>query len=167
MILSLIVAAAENGVIGNKGQLPWSLPDDLKYFREKTKGLPIIMGRKTHESIGKPLPGRRNIVVSRQHGLQISGCDVVPSLDAALQLAKMETDEAFVIGGKEVFQAALPLASRILLTRVHANVEGDVVLPEIDWSQWQLVGTPVRHETDDRHAYPFTFEIYERKGTSH
>jgi dihydrofolate reductase len=164
MRVSLIVAAAQNDVIGSNNALPWSLPDDLQYFRKITMGHPVIMGRKTFESIGKPLPKRLNIVISRtvQH---IAGCEVVSSLRAAVDVARAtNATEAFIIGGRDVFAAALAegIVDAIYLTRVHAAVEGDVALPSIDWSQW-IPMQRVRHDADEKHAYAFSFEVYKRK----
>jgi dihydrofolate reductase len=164
MIVSLIVAASENDVIGKNNTLPWSLPKDLQYFRKVTQGHPVIMGRKTYESIGRPLPNRVNIVLTSKQ-LEIKGCTMASSLSQALAMAlETKPKEVFVIGGKEVFGKALEQShiDRIYLTRVHAQVEGDVSLPTIDWSQWKEVSAE-RHEADDNHAYPFTFLVYERK----
>ena len=126
---------ARNRVIGNKGALPWHLPEDLKRFRSLTMGHPIIMGRKTHESIGRPLPGRRNIVVSHNRQLVIDGVETAPSLQAALDMVG-GADEVFVIGGQQIYQATLPLADRIELTRIDSDFEGDVLFPEIDPERW-------------------------------
>ncbi|HRH93276.1 MAG TPA: dihydrofolate reductase [Candidatus Peribacteria bacterium] len=163
MIVSLIVAASENDVIGKDNKLPWSLPKDLAYFRSITQGHPVIMGRKTYESIGRPLPNRVNIVLTSKH-LEIKGCKMASSLPQALTIA-LETNpkEVFVIGGKEVFGKALEQShvDRIYLTRVHTQIDGDVSLPPIDWSKWHAISFE-RHEADATHAYPFTFYVYER-----
>lgn len=169
MLLSLIVAASDNNVIGKDNTLPWHLPDDLKYFRTKTKGKTIIMGRKTHESIGKPLPDRRNIVISTTVK-SIKGCEVYSSLDDALMKLRDEgvTDEVFVIGGARIFQEALMeimaelSVKKIYLTRVHADIDGDVFLPDITWKHWTLVSGE-EHAKDKEHAYSFTFEVYEHR----
>lgn len=163
MKLSLIVAASENNVIGRGNALPWRLPDDLAFFRRTTEGHPVILGRKNYESIGRPLPNRRNIVISRKPGLAIAGCDVAGSFEEALALARSEeTDEVFVIGGGEIYRQALPMADYIYLTRVHAEIEGDVVFPELAPEEWREVHRE-GHPADDRHAYPFTFLVYERR----
>ena len=128
MIISIIVAVAENGVIGSDNRLPWRLPDDLKRFKALSLGKPVVMGRRTFESIGRPLPGRTNIVVSRQPGLAIEGAIVAPSLDAALAAAGA-VPEVVVIGGADIFRQALPRTDTIHLTRVHARVAGDVLFP--------------------------------------
>lgn len=164
MRVSIIVAASENNVIGKKGQLPWSLPDELLHFRSVTVGKPVIMGRKTFVSIGRPLPKRTNIVVSRDSTLKIEGCEVAGSLDEALNVAaKTGAEEACVIGGGELYKTALPLADRIYFTRVHTMIEdGDVFFPTIDFAEWKKARS-VAHSADARHAYSFTMEEYERK----
>jgi dihydrofolate reductase len=140
--LSLIVAVSRNGVIGANGTIPWRLPEDLKFFKRTTLGHAVIMGRKTYESIGKPLPGRRNIIVSRSlnwSGTIVGPCEIVNSLGLAITIAR-ETDEApFVIGGAAIYAEALPLVDRIFMTEVHRDVEGDVLFPELDASEWNEV----------------------------
>lgn len=158
MRLSLIVAASDNGCIGRDGDLPWRLPEDLKRFKQVTMGKPIIMGRKTYESIGRPLPGRTNIVVTRQPGYEAPGCSVVHSLAEALQVAASDpAEEAFVIGGAALYADALPQADVLHLTRVHAIVEGDVYLPPVPWETFELTASEA-HPPDERHAHPYTFE---------
>jgi len=157
--LSLVVACAENRVIGRDGGLPWRLPDDLRRFRRLTTGHAILMGRRTWESIGRPLPGRRNVVVTRSP-IQVAGVETHSSLAAALDAVAGEP-EPFVIGGEALFAEALPATTRIHRTRVHADVKGDAFFPEIDWSAWRLVFEEC-HEADDRHAYAFRFETWER-----
>lgn len=134
--LALIVARARNGVIGAAGALPWRLPEDLKHFRRVTTGHAIVMGRKTYDSIGRPLPERRNIVVSRQAGLTIAGCEVARSLSDALALARATDAEPIVIGGAELYREALPLATRLYLTEVHVEPAGDAYFPTLDETQW-------------------------------
>lgn len=136
MRISLIVAASRNGVIGTGGKLPWHLPADLKRFKELTMGHPILMGRKTFQSIGKPLPGRTNIVITRQPGFQACGAVVAHSLEEALRLCEKEA-EAFVIGGAEIYKQALPLADRIYLTRINQDFDGDTFLFDIDPAVWK------------------------------
>ncbi|SRR5690606_10632652 len=155
MLVSIIVAAAQNNVIGRGNDLPWRLPDDLKRFKALTLGKPVIMGRKTYVSIGRPLPQRHNIVISRQPGLTLRDCTVVSSLDAALAAAG-DAAEAMVIGGAEIFAQVLPRTDRIYLTRVHANVEGDTFFPELVSEDWIELDSEY-HPADDRHAFPFTF----------
>ena len=142
--IALIVAAADNDVIGRGNALPWDLPADLAHFKRRTMGKPILMGRLTFESIGRPLPGRSNIVISRDPTYSADGVHVVPSLDAALSLAEDialvdGSDELMVIGGAQIYALAAPLASRLYLTRVHASPAGDAFLPELDWTQWREV----------------------------
>ncbi len=157
--LSLIVAVAENGTIGRDGALPWHLPDDLRRFKAVTLGHPIIMGRRTYDSIGRPLPGRRSIVLSRDPDYRVDGVEVAGSLDAALRAAA-DQDEVFVIGGAALFDAALPIADRIYLTRVHATVEGDVGFPQLDAKRWRLISDEP-HAADAEHRFAFSFRIYE------
>jgi dihydrofolate reductase len=164
MRVSIIVAVAANGVIGRGGRLPWHLADDLRRFKRLTMGHTLIMGRRTWESIGRPLPGRRMIVVSRRPDYRagVPGVDVARSLETALQLAAAAgDDEVFVIGGAEVFRDALPRANRLHWTRIHANVEGDVSLPAIPWHEWRLIESD-SHAADAQNEHPFTFEVYER-----
>lgn len=162
MRLSIIVAASENDVIGRDNDLPWSLPDDLKFFRSTTSGYPVIMGRKNYESIGRPLPKRHNIVISRDSALKIDGCDCVTSLEDAIELAHTDgVKEAFVIGGGQIYAQALALADRVYLTRVHAHIDGDVLFPPLDSSAWKKVSEE-RHEADETHAYAFTFQVFDR-----
>lgn len=144
MIVAFVVAVAENGVIGRSGQLPWQLPSDLKQFRRLTLGKPVLMGRKTYESIGKPLDQRDNIVITRKRGLSLPGAHVTGSLDEALTLARAlaerrGTDEIMIIGGAEIFREALPLAQRIYLTRVHGRPEGEILLDAFDAREWREV----------------------------
>jgi len=163
MRVSLIVAASENGCIGRDGDLPWRLPEDLKRFKLLTLGHPIIMGRKTYESIGRPLPGRENIVVTRQLGYPAPGCIVVGSLQEAINTAaESGAVEAFVIGGASLYAEALPLAHTLQLTRVRADVAGDVHLPAIPWHAFRCVAREA-HPADERHAHAFTFEVWQRE----
>jgi dihydrofolate reductase len=134
-LISLIVAASTNNVIGAGGKLPWRLSSDLKRFKALTMGKPIVMGRLTHESIGRPLPGRQNIVISRNADFSAAGCDVVQSIDAAVDAAG-DVREIMVIGGSQIYAAFLPRADRIYLTRVQADIDGDAFLPELPDSEW-------------------------------
>lgn len=158
---SLVVAVARNRVIGRDNALPWRLPDDLAYFKRVTMGRPVVMGRRTYESIGKPLPGRQNIVVTRNPAFQAPGCTVVPTLEAAWKAAG-NADEACVIGGTSLFEAALPTADVIHLTEVDADVEGDTYFPQIDRDQWRETEVS-RHEPDARHSYGFRIVRLERR----
>ena len=157
--VTLVVAVADNGVIGRAGDLPWRLPDDLKRFKQTTLGKPVLMGRKTWDSIGRPLPGRRNIILSTRPGFTAAGADVFPTLDAALHACAGEP-EVMVIGGAEIYRVALPLASRIHLTRVHAAPEGDTFL-DLPLDGWRELSRE-DHPADDRHAHPFSFVTLER-----
>ncbi len=160
MTLSIVVAMARNRVIGRDNDLPWRLPEDLKRFKALTMGKPMVMGRKTFESIGRPLPGRTTIVVSRQAGLQIPGCVVVDSIDAAIRAAD-GAPEIMLVGGAQLYSEALPRVNRIYLTRIHADVEGDTLFPLLDPTEWRetVVGS---HAADERHAYAFTYVNLER-----
>jgi dihydrofolate reductase len=161
-MIAIIVAAAENGAIGSDNRLPWHLPDDLKRFKALSLGKPVVMGRRTFDSIGRPLPGRTNIVVSRQAGLAIEGVLVVQSLDAALAAAG-SVPEIVVIGGAEIFRQVLPRTDTIHLTRVHAPVAGDVFFPELDPAQWREAAVE-HHAADERHQYAFSFVTLQRIG---
>jgi dihydrofolate reductase len=160
MKVTLLVAMGENRVIGQDGRLPWHLSSDLKRFRALTMGHPIIMGRRTFDSIGRALPGRRTIVLSRDPNLVCEGAWVAASLEEAFRLAA-DDPEVFVVGGSGVFEEALPWATHIALTRVHASPEGDVRFPDIDWSQWRRTSI-TRGEADERNDHAWTFETYER-----
>lgn len=161
-LVSFVVAADEGNVIGSNNQLPWHLPNDLKYFKNLTWGMPILMGRKTFDSIGKPLQGRKNIVITRSADWQHDGVAVVHSIEAALQLAQQDdVKEIFVIGGAEIFKTAYAYAGRIYLTRVHHHFEGDVLLQQINGEEWKLV-RKVHCTADEKNAYPHTFEVWER-----
>jgi dihydrofolate reductase len=162
-MISIIVAASTNNVIGANGDLPWRLPDDLKHFKAITMGKPIVMGRKTWDSIGRPLPGRQNIVITRQADFVAEGCDVVASLEDAAAAAG-DGKEVMVIGGSQIYLLALPMAERLYLTRVHAEIEGDAFFPEIDELEWRLVGDE-SHSADDRNAFDYSFRTYERADT--
>jgi len=159
-VITLIVAAADNGVIGRDNALPWHLPDDLKRFKRLTLGKPIVMGRKTFESIGRALPGRQNIVVTRDANYHREGVTVVHGIDEAVRAAG-DAAELMVIGGAELFRMFLPRATRIHLTRVHTNVAGDVVWPTLD-DTWRVVDSEA-HAADERHASSMTFEVWEKR----
>jgi dihydrofolate reductase len=159
-LITLIVAVADNGVIGRDNALPWHLPEDLKRFKRQTMGKPIVMGRKTYESIGKPLPGRHNIVMTRDTNYQRDGITVVHGVDEAVKAAD-DAPEIMVIGGADLFRLFLPRAGRVHLTRVHAQVDGDVMWPPLDAS-WGVVGVE-SHAADERHAHAMTFEVWEKR----
>lgn len=161
MILSIIVAAAENNVIGGNNQLLWRLPDDMKRFKSITTGHTVVMGRKTFDSIGKALPGRRNIILSRNGRLCGEGCEVANSLEEALRLTAGEK-EVFIIGGGEIYKQAWSKAGRIYLTRVHTEKEGDTFIPEIQAGEW-IEESREFHPADEKHPYACTFIIYRKK----
>ena len=173
-MLSAIVAVANNGVIGKEGGLPWYLPAELARFKQVTMGHPIIMGRKTHESIGRALPGRTNIVITRQQGYRAEGCRVVGSLAKALEEAKKAEEvstaqtsekfrrpkEIFIIGGESIYKEAMPLLDRIYLTKVDAEVEGDKFF-RYDESEWEQISSE-KHPADEKNQYNFEFKVLER-----
>lgn len=159
-MISIIVAVAENGVIGDRNRLLWHISEDLRRFKALTTGHPVVMGRKTCESLGRPLPNRRNVVISRQE-TQIAGCEVVHSLDEALALFPAD-EEVFIIGGAQIYAAALPIADRFYLTRVEHAYEGDTRFPVWNPADWRLVASE-HFEHGAEYPYPFTFEVYERR----
>ncbi|MCC7475434.1 MAG: dihydrofolate reductase [Pirellulales bacterium] len=167
MRISIIVAVAENGVIGRGGELPWRLSADLKRFKQLTMGHTIIMGRRTWESIGRPLPGRRTVVVSRQPGYEVNdevgdAVAVATSLPNALKLAEQAGDtEAFIVGGAEMYGEGLPRADRLYLTRVQARVDGDTLFPSYDATCWNRTSTE-HHPADAKNQFAVDFEQYDR-----
>ncbi len=153
--ITLVVAMAANRVIGCKNRLPWHLPADLRHFRQMTLGKPVLMGRKTHESIGRALPERTNIVVTRDDAYTAPGCIVVHSIESALKAAG-EREEVMVIGGTDLYWQLLPRAGRICLTLIHAKFEGDARFPELDEREWREVER-VDCEPDEKNAWPYSF----------
>ncbi len=164
MIISLVVAASENNAIGKNNQLLWHLPKDMKFFKNVTWAMPVVMGRKTFESMGsKPLRGRKNIVITRKPDWKSEGISVVNSVDAAVALAnELHYKEVFIIGGGEIYLIAFERASRIYMTRVHAELEGDTYFPVIERNDWALVNNTA-NAADEKHAYPFSFQLWERR----
>jgi dihydrofolate reductase len=161
--ISFIVAAGENNVIGKDNQLPWHLPSDMKYFKNQTWGMTVIMGRKSLESLGKPLQGRKNIVVTRNKDWNVEGAEVAHSIDDAIELAKQTgVKEIFILGGAEIFKTSMPIADRIYLTRIHHKFEGDAYFPEVSPNEWNLVKSHF-HDADEKNQYSHTFEVWERK----
>ena len=160
MTLALIVALSENRVIGREGRLPWRLSADLRRFQRLTLGHHLIMGRKTFESIGRLLPGRTSIIISRQTGYAVAGAQVVPSLEAALRAAQ-DDEQVFVIGGGEIYRLALAHAQRIYLTLVHAQVAGDTLFPEVSPDEWRVLEA-TRWARDAQNEFDHSFLIYER-----
>lgn len=162
MTLCHIVAASENNVIGKQGELPWRLPNDFKYFKNTTWSMPVIMGRKTFESLKKDLPGRINIVLTKKEGWKADNVQVAKDLEEAIAKATAcDTKEIFIIGGGEIFKQTLPEVDRIYLTRVHTTVEGDTYYPELKKDEWTLVKSD-SFPADDKNNYPYTFEVWER-----
>ncbi|NQD72146.1 dihydrofolate reductase [Sphingobacterium shayense] len=159
--ITLIVAASENNAIGKDNKMLWHLPDDFKYFKKHTTGHSIVMGRKTFLSIGKPLPERRNIVLSKDLTFNADDIDVANSISEVLTYCRDER-EIFIIGGAQLYKQTLPLANKILLTRVHTEIQGDAYFPELNQKEWKLVNQE-NHLHDEKHAYDFTFEVWERR----
>lgn len=164
--ISLIVARARNGVIGRDGKLPWRMKSDLAWFKQVTTGKPVVMGRKTYESLGKPLPNRTNIVITRQGDLEIEGALVVHGLERALRIAEIDAqktgqNEVFVIGGGEIYAEALPRAHRIYRTTVEAEIEGDASFPEIEEEEW-TVRVSAKIEKGDGNDHEGVIEVLER-----
>ena len=164
MIISHLVAASENNVIGKNNQLLWTLPNDMKFFKNTTWGSVVIMGRKSFESMGKALKGRINIVITRQQDWKADNAIVVKTLDDSIKKAVEATDakEIFVIGGGQIFHEALPRTNRVYLTRVHTSIDGDAYFPELKPSEWKLTSQQ-NFPADDKHAYAYSFELWERK----
>lgn len=167
MTISLIAALTQNHVIGLNNDLPWSLPDDMKYFMQTTIGHHVVMGRKNYDSLPvkfKPLPKRTNIVITRQKEFVAPGCHIFSSIEQAIALAKTANEnELFIIGGAEIYKLGLPLANRLYLTEIKTTLAGDTYFPEFDRTQWKAVSRQA-HPADDRHRFAFDFVIYERNG---
>ena len=163
MFISLIVAAAENNAIGKKNQLLWHLPNDLKFFKNTTWGMPVIMGRKTFEAVNKTLPGRFNIVITRQQGWNAADVIVTTDLnDAIKKAAETNCKEVFIIGGGEIYKQGIEIADKIYLTRVHAVLEGDTFFPVVDKNKWQLISNQ-DFTADEKHAFAYSFQTWKRK----
>lgn len=161
-MLSLIVAIAKNNVIGKENKLVWHMPADMRFFKNTTMGHTLIMGRKTFESFGKPLPGRKSIVITRQNDWQYEGVVVVHSLEDAIKVAPKD-EEVFIIGGAEIYRQAMPLCNKMYLTIIHHDFEGDTLFPDIDFSQWNLTSDE-KYLADEKNSYDYSFRVYERKG---
>ena len=163
MIVSIIVATAKNQVIGKDNDIPWYLPADLKYFKKTTLNHHIIMGRNCYESIGRPLPKRTNIVLTRNLFLAISNCLVAHSIEEALEVAQKNGEtEAFIIGGGEIYKQSMPYVDRVYLTEVDLEVEGDIFFPALDPKEWQEVSQEA-HQAEGKNEYDYVFKVYERK----
>lgn len=162
MDIKIIVAVAQNLAIGLNNNLPWHLPNDFKYFKQTTLDSYCIMGRRSFESLGKPLPNRTNVVVTRQASLQLDGATVVNSLQAGIDLAKANHQtECFIIGGAQIYAQALAMATHFYITKVHGDYRADTFFPPVNWQHWHLQWQQ-HHPADDRHKVAFTFERYER-----
>lgn len=161
-MITLIAAMGKNREIGFKGKLPWDLPSELNHFRETTRGCPVIMGRRTHESIGRPLPGRKNIIITRDPSYSAEGCVTVGTIEDALAAAKDGDKEIFVIGGTEIFKLAFPYAQKMILTFVDASPEADTYFPEFDESEWREIKRSL-HQKDSENPHDFTIKTYEKK----
>ncbi|MBB2952585.1 MULTISPECIES: dihydrofolate reductase [Sphingobacterium] len=159
--ITLIVAATENNVIGKGNKMPWHLPNDLKYFKKNTLEHSVVMGRKTFESLGKPLPDRRNIILTRDMTAKSDDVDIANSFQEVLNYCRDER-EIFVIGGGEIFKQTLPFADKILLTRLHTTIDGDAYFPELPAHEWTLKSED-KHEKDEKHAFDYSFQVYVRK----
>jgi len=159
MTVTIVVAISENHVIGKDNQLLWYMPNDLKHFKDITTGHTVIMGRKTYDSVGKPLPRRRNIIITRKP-ITIEGCEVVNSIEAALALCADEP-EIFIVGGAEIYKQSIKLTDRIYLTIIHKKFDGDSFFPEIDMQEWKEVSRE-DHQADDRNPIPYSFITLER-----
>lgn len=159
-IISIIVALSENNVVGLKNQLPWKLSADLKRVKALTMGHHIIMGRKTYESIGKPLPGRTNVIITRNNDFKAEGCVIANSLEHALQIAANDT-EVFIFGGGEIFRDALGLVSKIYMTRVHTKIEGDTHFPDVEPSEWKITQLE-EFKADEKNEFDYSFLTLER-----
>lgn len=161
-MISFIVAMDENRAIGKDNQLPWHLPEDLKFFKRVTMGHPIAMGRKTHESIGRILPGRENIIITRQSGYQCEGCTVFYSAEEFVNYCRNQDGEIFVIGGAEIFKETFQYVDRLYITMIHEEFEGDTFFPEFDETEWQLTSSE-KGIKDEKNPYDYEFRIYQRK----
>jgi dihydrofolate reductase len=163
MIISLVVAASENNVIGKDNKLLWRLPNDMRFFKNTTWAMPVIMGRKTFDALGKPLTGRTNIVITHQKEWKADGVTVVENLDDAMTAAAYtDAKECFVIGGGQIYRQSMPRADRIFLTRVHTVLEGDTFFPEVSEKEWKLVSN-LDFTSDEKHAFAYSFQIWQRK----
>ncbi|MBC7829107.1 MAG: dihydrofolate reductase [Chitinophagaceae bacterium] len=166
MLISLVVAASENNAIGKDNKLLWHLPNDMRFFKNTTWAMPVIMGRKTFEALGKPLTGRTNIVITRQKTWKAEGAKAVKNMDEAIREAShADAKEAFVIGGGEIYRQSMSRARKIYLTRVHAALDGDTYFPEVNEIEWNLVSN-LDFDADNKHAFSYSFQIWERKRSS-
>ncbi|MHA6247298.1 dihydrofolate reductase [Pontibacter sp. CAU 1760] len=161
-MIAIVVAAAENNVIGKDNNLIWHLPADLRHFKQMTMGHPIVMGRKTYESIGKPLPGRTTVIITSQEDYKAEGCIITYSVQEALDEAKKLDEAVYIIGGAEIYKQALPLTDTVYLTRIHQAFEGDVSFPALDTADWVTVSAE-HHQPDEKNPYSYSFLELQRK----
>ncbi len=162
MSISLVVAVSTNNAIGKNNQLLWTLPNDMKFFKNKTWAMPVVMGRKTYEALGKPLNGRFNIVISKQKDFKPVGTSVVGSLEEAIKMAyAADYKEVMIIGGGQIYKQSMPIADTLYLTRVDAVLDGDTSFPEIDTKEWEMISQET-HTADEKHAYAYHFQIWNR-----
>ncbi|ALC81344.1 MULTISPECIES: dihydrofolate reductase [Bacillus] len=160
MKVSIIVAMDKNQVIGKDNKLPWRLPRELQYVKKTTMGCPIIMGRKNYESIGRPLPGRRNIILTREKDYSAEGCEIVHSVEDVFKTCEGE-EEIFIFGGEQIYRLFLPYTEKLYITKIHYEFEGDTFFPEIDWNEWEEVSS-LQGITDEKNPYTYYFHVYER-----
>lgn len=160
-MIAILVAASENNVIGKSNAIPWKLPADMRYFKKLTTGNVVIMGRKTFDSIGKPLPDRANVIITRQADMRVAGAYVSHSLRDALEKGRESGRDVFIIGGEEIYRQALPYVDRVYLTRIHAHIDGDACFPQLDKNEWMLVSSESK-TPDEQHKFAFDFEVYQR-----
>ena len=161
-MISFVVAIGQNNVMGKDNAIPWHIPADLKFFKKVTMGHPIVMGRKTYDSIGKPLPGRENIIMTRNQNYAQEGCTVIHTIEELLKLEE-KNEEVCVIGGAEIFKITFPHADRLYLTKINHEFEGDTFFPDFDESEWKIISEE-KGPKDEKNPYDYTFFIYERKG---
>ncbi|TDG34956.1 dihydrofolate reductase [Pedobacter changchengzhani] len=160
--LSIAVAVGENFEIGKNNQLLWHMPADLKYFKQTTSGHTVIMGRKTFDSVGKPLPNRRNIIITRDKNLKIDGVEVANSFDEAIEITKNEEQQVFIIGGSEIYRQALPSTTTLYLTTIHNSFDADTFFPEFNKNEWEVISKQA-HKADEKNKFDYTFEVLKRK----
>lgn len=161
-MISFLWAQDQNGLIGRNNDLPWRIPAELKYFKETTMGHAIVMGRKTYESIGKPLPGRTNIVLTRDSNYRQEGCLIFHSKEDLLKWSKESNFEVFITGGSEIFRLFMEEADQLYVTKIYETFEGDTYFPELDWSDWTLVSSK-KGPKDEKNPYDYEFQVYKRK----
>ncbi len=163
MIISAIVAASQNGVIGIDNQIPWYLPADWKYFKKITSGHHVMMGRKCFESIGKPLPGRTNLVLSRNPYYLAQGTEIIHTIEEGIRIAESNNEtELFIIGGADVYRSTMHMLDKLYFNTIHAEIEGDTNWPDMDWKAWKLLSVE-NHEADEKNKYPYSFSVFEKR----